>query len=98
MSSDEKPTTKILVAVISGLILAALLYVFRRLLLPLLGLASRACSGTWSWVTSEHATPGWLLIPLSAATIWCIITFGRRLRHVSQPDPDWRDFTAFEYM
>jgi hypothetical protein len=99
MSADEKPATKILVTVTSGLILAALVYVFRRWLPPLLGSVSRACGVACSWVMSTHATPGWLLIPLSAAAIWCIIKFGTRMSRVpNQPEPHWRDFRAFEYM
>jgi hypothetical protein len=99
MSSVEKPSTKILITVVSGLILAALIYISRHWLPPIFTWLAHLVATAWHWLITPHAVLGWVLIILLAGTLIVVIAGARRTRHVAEPPKsNWRDFVQFEYL
>jgi len=101
MTSHEKASTKVGVAVLSGLILAGLIYFFRTWVPPFLKWIWGVIGTGWVWAVSNHAVPGWVLLPLSLAAAWCSVRIVVMMRKPSvpppEPEPHWRDFTEFEW-
>ncbi|MEA3213321.1 MAG: hypothetical protein QOE70_6378 [Chthoniobacter sp.] len=101
MSSSEKPSTKIVVGVVSGLTLAGLLYVFSNWVPPFFKWVGTMLHSGWVWIASTHSVPGWLLAPLVIAGIWCalwiIAAMWKSSPPPGPPEPNWRDFTEFEF-
>jgi len=99
MSSGEKPSTKIVVAVVSGLILAGLIYICRHWLPSIFTWLARLAAAAWQWLSAAHAVPGWVLVILLIGTSIIVIAGATRLRHATEPpESSWRDFIQFEYL
>lgn len=99
MASNEKPTTKILVSVASGLVLAGLLYLARYWIPAALRWVGSVFVAAWSWFTASHGIPGWLLLLLSLCGVWCFFRIVAAFRAPTEPvEPQWHDFTEFEFL
>jgi hypothetical protein len=98
VSSPEKLSTKIIATVVGGLILAAVLYVWRNWLPSIFRELGRAFMAVWSWAFALHLVPGWMLIALGIFSAYGVISVVRKFSHNPKPsEPNWRDFTEFEY-
>ena len=99
MASSEKPSAKIFVSVASSLILATLTYFGRHILLPAWHWVAGIFIAVWSWITSNHLVPGWLLLLLSPCGAWCLFRIFIAFRAPARPEePTWHDFTEFEFL
>jgi hypothetical protein len=99
MTSSEKPATKILVTVVGGIALAAILYVCRHWLPPIFRWLADILASAWTWIASSHALPGWIIVPLFIAALWCTILIVASFRRPAAPrEPHWRDFAEFEFL
>ena len=99
MASNEKPTTKIFVTVAGGIALAAILYVCRHWLPSIFRWLTGILASAWTWIASSHALPGWIIVPLVIAVLWCTILIVASFRRPSVPrERHWRDFTEFEFL
>jgi hypothetical protein len=101
MSSSEKPSTKIIVAVVSGLVLAALVYIFKNWVPAFFKWVWSVVGAGWGWTASSHSVPGSVLLLLSVAGLWCAAKILATARKPSPPapppEPHWTDFTEFEW-
>ena len=102
--SSEKPSTKIIVQVVGGVILAGTLYLCRTLLIPGLKWCGGFVVSVWNWIFDSHAVPGWLIIILSVISVWCVVrvvmdllsTLSKSLPALPR-EPRWTDFREFEF-
>lgn len=99
MESKEKTSTKIWVTVVSGLILAFLLYISRRWIPEAVRWIGSVFVAVWNWLGACHDIPGWLLVILSICGAWVGTRVLASLRpRPSQREPRWREFKEFEFL
>ena len=95
---SEKPTTRIVVTVVSGLILAGLIFIFKSYLPLVLSWVWSVTTTSWNWLFSTHPVSGWLIVVLGAALLTVLAGVARRL---CSGDPiaadDWRSFTDADF-
>lgn len=98
MASQESKTTKVLISVVSGMILAGLLYTIRQWVFPFFRFLGSAFTEIWSWIMSNHSLPGWLLIFLLICGISVIFRIIAFIFPKHPSEPHWSEFTEFEFM
>lgn len=91
---SEKPSSKIVVTVVSGLILAGLLFIFKSYLPAFLKWIWNGVVACWLWLLGAHEVPGWAIVILSIALL---LIFAAAIQYFTQKrparGPNWRDFT-----
>src|SRR6266446_8317857 len=91
MASSERPTTKIVVSVVSTLIGAAVTYFASSWWSPVQKALSWVFLATWHFLVSTRSIPGWLLLIFCLATLVCLFQFIAAARRPT--GPNWRQYT-----
>src|SRR6266478_5892323 len=78
MASSERPTTKIVVSVVSTLIGAAVIYFASSWWSPVQKALSWVFLATWHFLVSTRSIPGWLLLIFCLATLVAFFSSSRQ--------------------
>ena len=98
MSQKEPASVKVVVSVVSGLILAVLLFIAHRFFPPVNRWFYDIFLSAFNWLMTSHVISGWGIIVLCSCgiyTVICIIINASKLIAPDAPNP--RDFTELRF-